>query len=255
MTEHCLAKLREGLSSHNMLDIVCGLDRDLLHDTINQYASLSLLQEFQDTPYLDLLRPYDRRIIEGSDKLLDIARSFNEVDGPYCFQEYVVVCIIYRIYCENMQVMLSHRNLAQAAYNKLDYFNRFPRLTTWIDQVRILFNQAGVEFAPQQLNTVNAVDPTSDGEFDTDTSNDTNQRRVLIYEPTISRLPECIVSAIISSKKTCPCCFDELTIPTTIIMTSCCWDCYCINCVRKLHAPSCPSCRTPFDFQVARILK
>ena len=267
-TEHCLTKLREGLSSKNMLDVVCGLDRDLLHDTIYQYASPSLLREFLDTPYLDLLSPYSRGILGETIKLMAVFNSFNDRGGSarITLTRCILVSIMYRIFCENVQFMLSHRNFAQTIYNKLDFFNSFSELRTWVDQVRILFNQIGIGPAPQQLNTaydeVNAesdtdTDTSSDdevnAEFVTNMTSDADQRRVLIYEPSISRIPECIVSAIINSKKTCPCCFDELTIPTTIVMTSCCWDCYCIDCVRKLHSPICPSCRTPFDFHVAQM--
>src|SRR3989338_9017684 len=139
MTEHCLTKLREGLSSRNMLDVVNGLDRDLLHDTIVQYASPSLLQEFLDTPYPDPIRPYTRLLIPVHYKMLDIiAKCSNNL-----IQQFIVVSIIYRICFENMQFLWRHKRYSQVMYDKLDHLNSFPDLITWVGQVRILFNQAG----------------------------------------------------------------------------------------------------------------
>ena len=240
MTDECLSKLREGLSSHNMLNIVFELDQTLLCITIMQHASPELLQEFLTPPHLNPPSFHDSQKVKTTlSKLFAAHIRYDNI-----LYKYIVLNIIFRILCEitNLLITTAFTDFARKAHNKLLEVNRdlqdyHPELTNWLNQVHILFDHVGIP-SGSSVKKVKKV-----------------QQTILNYEPSISRLPECIVDAIISSKKTCPCCFGELIIPTTIIMTSCCWDCYCIDCVRKLHEPICPSCRTPFDFHVNMIKK
>src|SRR3989338_6937110 len=141
MTEQCLAKLREGLSSRTMLNVVCEFNREILHRTINHYASPSLVQEFLTTPYLDLSRPYsEMMILAGLRKLSDINERFSlNILG----QELLLI-IVNKILCENAQFMLHHREFAQDILRNTEVSPDESEIARWVSQVRTLFNQAEV---------------------------------------------------------------------------------------------------------------